>query len=282
MEQNTLKYYRFYESVLDFLTRLRYTKPGDVEGITEEEIKAFEQKNNIIIPPVIRGQLYVFGRKSIIRNVEGDFGRSLESIQKVLDWTKEHKLLEKLQEKDYYLNEDDYPTKEELHEKGIKLSQVINWNNLLFIAGSNNIYGNFILINQTEENPNVYFYGELSYVDNWDCTFIDMARNRIFVIEKLESKNEFCLLGGERGWEKEILPPLTDFTGIEWLKDYIYLEKESNHDGEMRDLYLQLRHLRTEFEDLNREWEAANNTIRTVSEFEREFLTYVRSKGYKF
>lgn len=280
MEQNILKYYRFYESVRDFYIRLRYTNPEDVQGVTLEEIRAFEQKNNVTIPPVRKGQLCVFGRKSIIYNVEGSFYNSLETMQATLDWVRKEKILEEFKEKNYYLNESDYSSPEELQEQGVRLSSVIDWDNILFIGGGNEDSSySALFVDQTQENPIVYFYGERHYVDCLDCTLLDMARNRIDLTQTLHAKNEYRLL--KQGWDKKMLPPITDFTGIEWLKDYIYIDKESDRDDEMRDLYVKITRFRDQFSEINRKWEAEHNTIRTVEEFETEFLAYLRHQGWQ-
>jgi hypothetical protein len=277
MEQNTQnKYDVFFEGMINFIQKTGLSDEYENIGANYSEISSFENEYKIKFPLVFKSYLKYFGKKTHIRMTDSVFEMTIPNIAKTIDESNKNRVIEIIDKKNFKVNYDDNYPEENEGEYTPPIKDLIDISNITIFYWDQ-LRSEFNFFDSSKENPEVFFFVEYSHIISKFYTFTTDVRGILFLAISLNANTEFqniyCKARRDNGRPS---PPPVDCSGIEWLKDYIYLAKN------FPKKFAEIDHFREEYYAINSEMEKRENRILTIDEFEYSFLNYLRENGYEF
>lgn len=236
------KYSAFYKSVISFLIQIGVSEKRDFQGVSDEEINAFEKRMDFPIPYAVREYFRYFGSK-LYHVGERNMTFTLDHIFWATETAVKNGVMTQIKEARPDLGR------------------------LLFL-GFLEYNGNYCLLHEENvENPHFYSYDS---DDTFDPTFFYKSES---FTNNLRA-DLMLMINLELYPSAKNGPNHISLHSVEW--SHVYKEF---YKDERRKTGADLHRIRKEYYGIHDEIEKKENRVYTVDEFEWAFLDYYKSLG---
>ena len=278
------KYDILYESCIEFCSRIGLCNKDNVVHVSDEEISLLCKRIDTTLPPALWSYTRFFGNGVSLNNSEYIMTHSILDYEhaysianmRIEDECDGMTLKEILNTRSFKVNYDgDSPEDNE----GIYTPEIKSLMNIddIFVYYYDSFNRSFKFVDSSKENPFIYYLVRYEALTSYFSSFTDRCRDLMFMY--IVNMAPFDFKGPTMFFEKSIFIAFDEEInysgGYEWIKTYQDILKKLT--ASQRET---LKRLRGIFYELNNEVEQRENRILSFSEFEGNFIDFLKSEKW--
>lgn len=279
--KNTIdKYNDLFASGMEFTLRTNLCEPEDVEGASDAEITLFCKKRKVSFPAALWSYCRYFGKKAKAKDTDYNYGYSLASFDYALhqanqreEWHNVMNVKELLAHKNFKVNYDEDFPDDNIGLYTPEINSLMDVDNIM-VTAYDEYTRSFEFVDASKENPELFYLTQYYILSSTFTTLTNRYREALFTLIINFAQNDFAEMGFVDGKRVPISKaPTIDYSGgFECLKTYQDLFKKEGLD------IVYLKKLREQFYIINDTKEKEENRILSFTEFENNFIDFIKDK----